>query len=124
MGQQYKSETLARYKVSGKPIEKGLTWRTVSARDGMECGSCGGLCRAPSRANPPDSATLGHIFPLSKGGPHAGLNCRIECKRCNDARFNYIDSDARWWRWVMRGTALDVGPSPVLPSPRALPKGR
>lgn len=63
--------------------------RDVYARDGWRCQLCGRkvLKRAKrhrhTRRLHPRTASLDHIIPLSKGGPHCEANVQCACLRCN-----------------------------------------
>lgn len=45
------------------------------------------------KGNGPDSATVDHIVPLSKGGHDVQSNWQVMCKKCNLAKGNKLESD-------------------------------
>lgn len=51
----------------------------IIRRDKSICWMCG-------RALKPGEVTLDHLWPLSKGGPHAAWNLKVACKPCNSRR--------------------------------------
>jgi 5-methylcytosine-specific restriction endonuclease McrA len=53
----------------------------VFARDKRRCQICGAKTRGKYPA--PTSATIDHIVPLAKGGPHLLHNVQTACLRCN-----------------------------------------
>lgn len=68
-----------------------FTTKEICERDGWTCG----ICRLPVepglRYPNPRSASLDHIVPLSKSGPHTRANCRCSHLECNVARNNRDD---------------------------------
>lgn len=67
--------------------ERGLSWRTVAVRDGMDCAYCGvtTIWKHEDRKLWP---TLDHVIPLSKGGPHVLANAVLACFSCNARKGN------------------------------------
>ena len=68
----------------GVRYEPGITAITVAKRDGWTCQLCG----EPVHRHAPKGvdlrgATVGHIKPLSLGGPHVWSNVQCECWECN-----------------------------------------
>lgn len=76
-------------------VEKGVTWHSVSERDGMSCAYCNVTCDsddghhmlARDGANRwvcgPTYPTIDHIVPVSLGGHHTMTNAVLSCNRCN-----------------------------------------
>ena len=63
-----------------------LTTQAVLARDGGECGYCGG------RAD-----TMDHIIPRSRGGAHSWTNVVAACAEpCNSQKADYLLSEIGW----------------------------
>ena len=78
----------------GRAMMYGVPYTHVSragvyARDGWRCQLCGHkvLKRAKRHRHTkrlhPRTASLDHIIPLSKGGPHCEANVQCACLRCN-----------------------------------------
>ena len=76
-------------------VEKGVTWRSVSERDGMFCSYCNVTC-APEDGRytlardgfnrwvcGPTYPTVDHVVPVSLGGNHTMTNAVLSCNRCN-----------------------------------------
>lgn len=63
---------------NGEPVRLA----EIAERDGHRCHLC--RKKVPSKAWPhPLSASLDHVIPLSKGGPHEPSNVRLAHLRCN-----------------------------------------
>jgi 5-methylcytosine-specific restriction endonuclease McrA len=60
--------------------------REIFDRDGWRCHLCGRRVNSRLRAPHPGSATLDHITPVSKGGPHTRANVAIAHLSCNSAK--------------------------------------
>lgn len=65
--------------------------REVFERDGWMCGICGDLVDPDLKWPDTASASLDHIVPLSKGGPHSRGNTRCSHLHCNTSRGNAYD---------------------------------
>ena len=62
----------------------------VFERDGWICQICG--CDTRDKRNPaPDSPTIDHIVPISRGGPHSYANTQCLCRRCNRLKGASVD---------------------------------
>lgn len=63
--------------------------KAVYARDGWRCQLCGHKVLKKAKRNRhtrrlhPRTASLDHIIPMSKGGPHCEANVQCACLRCN-----------------------------------------
>jgi DNA-directed RNA polymerase subunit RPC12/RpoP len=63
--------------------------KAVYARDGWRCQLCGHKVLKKAKRNKhtrrlhPRTASLDHIIPMSKGGPHCEANVQCACLRCN-----------------------------------------
>ena len=76
-----------RAKKYGVPYERGINWRTIAERDGLECMWCGVTCDPERHHNDDLYPSLEHIVPLYKGiKGHVGDNCGISCRGCNHGR--------------------------------------
>jgi 5-methylcytosine-specific restriction endonuclease McrA len=72
----------------------GAKRRRILDRDGHVCQSCftaGGeeFADAPGRRA---TLTIGHIYPVSRGGTDDDSNLRAECQRCNDEARDNTDN--------------------------------
>lgn len=66
-----------------RQIVEQFTNREIFERDGWECRVCGDSVDQSVRWPHPLSATLDHILPVSKGGPHARSNVQLAHAFCN-----------------------------------------
>lgn len=107
----YVRVTKARLYCSKSCRKKGATWRrpagyenhrarakaagvayapivktSIYARDGWICGICGQAVDSATPWPDPMSASLDHVVPLSKGGPHLPHNVRLAHLWCNSER--------------------------------------
>lgn len=60
----------------------------VFSRDLWRCQHCGCRCHRPTGAYSTREATLDHIVPMSKGGPHTYENTQLLCRQCNTKKSN------------------------------------
>lgn len=67
--------------------------REIYARDRWVCGICGRKVDWRLAYPHPQSASLDHIVPVSKGGDHTRANTRLAHFGCNSARGNRGDGD-------------------------------
>lgn len=58
----------------------------IFARDGWRCGLCGRKVSKKAKWPHPSFATLDHIIPLSRGGPHTRQNVQTAHLRCNTSK--------------------------------------
>ena len=78
---------IQRAKKYNVPYERGITWRSIAERDGLECMWCGVICNPELHHNDDLYPSLEHIVPLHKGVKgHVGDNCGISCRGCNHGR--------------------------------------
>jgi 5-methylcytosine-specific restriction endonuclease McrA len=78
---------IARARRLGLQTEMGVTGIRVFERDGWRCQIC--KKRTPARLRglrKPDSPTLDHITPISKGGGHTWSNVQCACWACNSSK--------------------------------------
>lgn len=52
---------------------------------------CCEYCRSQNRFSP-DSFSVDHIIPISKGGQSESENLAFSCQGCNNHKYNYIDA--------------------------------
>jgi 5-methylcytosine-specific restriction endonuclease McrA len=75
-------------------LEREIVHRNkVFERDKWRCNHCQCKCVRPTAktANNPNSATLDHIIPISRGGPHTYANSQLLCRRCNSLKGASMD---------------------------------
>lgn len=75
--------------------------RDVFARDGWRCQLCGRAVLRKARRNKttrrlhPRTASLDHIIPMVKGGPHIESNVQCACLRCNSRKHSRLIGQLR-----------------------------
>jgi 5-methylcytosine-specific restriction endonuclease McrA len=80
---RYSARRSERLKAQGN----GKTDRTAAfARDNWVCGICGGLVGAGAVAPAPDSPSIDHVVPLSKGDTHTMNNVQAARPLCNSRK--------------------------------------
>lgn len=79
-------------------VEPGVSWRTVSERDGLACSYCAVECDPADGwyiaardgvrrwVCGPTYPTVDHVVPVSRGGDHAMTNAVLACNRCNKSK--------------------------------------
>lgn len=67
----------------GAPNAEQIVYRDVFDRDGWSCGICSEPVDPATDWPDPLSASLDHILPLSKGGPHTMANVQLAHLDCN-----------------------------------------
>lgn len=87
--------TAWRARQAGAEIIEVFDRETVFARDGWTCYLCGQQCRQDVDGLHPDSATVDHIVPLSRGGNHTLTNAATCCHRCNSSKRDDLIGMAR-----------------------------
>lgn len=65
-------------------------------RDSGRCIACGRKVFR-KKSHHTRRATIGHIVPLSKGGPHTWNNVQLECWKCNTSRGTETHGQRRLW---------------------------
>lgn len=60
-----------------------FTPESIHDRDAWRCQLCRCKVKVTGNSRDPRQATIDHIIPLSKGGPHSPSNCQTACRRCN-----------------------------------------
>jgi len=65
----------------------------VFERDGWRCHICGKKCRTDVNGLHPQGATMDHLIPLSKGGPHTYANISTAHRICNIRKGNKSAND-------------------------------
>lgn len=84
MRRGFKARAMA-YGVSYTHVSRSAVFR----RDGWRCQLCGHKVLKSAKRNRrtrrlhPRTASLDHIIPMSKGGPHCEVNVQCACLRCN-----------------------------------------
>ncbi len=68
----------------------------IFERDGWVCQLCCEPVDRTLRSPHPLSATLDHIIPVTREGPHASANVRLAHHRCNSRKGNKLDSECDW----------------------------
>lgn len=74
----------------------GIDAATVAERFDHECQECGIMLQPHKGGFHPEGWTVGHLMPLSNGGPHTWGNVQAECLACNMWKGNkrpYVDWD-------------------------------
>ena len=80
----------------GCDYQPGIDAVSVAERHDYECQECGIMLQPHRGGFHPEGWTVGHIMPLSKGGPHTWDNVQAECLACNMWKGNrraYVDWD-------------------------------
>jgi 5-methylcytosine-specific restriction endonuclease McrA len=92
------------YSTIGKLIE----------RDGLNCCWCGKRCDENASDTNDSYPTIEHLIPRSKGGHTTMDNCKIACRKCNNARGNpEYHGELNWREYINRKNQDD---SPEIPT--------
>lgn len=84
----YRGSFRARAHLYGVPYTH-VSRKAIFKRDGWRCQLCGRKVKRVSRRSTstgrlhPRTASLDHIVPLRRGGPHEEANCQCACLSCN-----------------------------------------
>lgn len=81
----------ARCKRHGSYYNPSVTRRAVFERDSYKCSVCGVAVSENLPANHNRKATLDHVVPLEKKGPHDWHNVACCCSKCNRQKSNKWD---------------------------------
>jgi 5-methylcytosine-specific restriction endonuclease McrA len=65
------------------PSDKGITAEKLAKRDNYTCQECGCAVVPHPGGYLANGWTVGHIIPMSAGGPHTWDNTQCECHECN-----------------------------------------
>lgn len=77
--------TSRRQRIKSQENEK-IDRAEVFARDRWVCGICGGLIDSGALAPDPESPSVDHVVPLSKGGTHTMDNVQAAHLLCNSRK--------------------------------------
>lgn len=78
-------------KAQNTPLPAEVFTRSeIGDRDGWVCQLCGDPVDAELRWPDPESQSLDHVVPISKGGAHSRDNCQIAHLRCNVAKNDQV----------------------------------
>jgi hypothetical protein len=108
-----------RARAAGVPFEH-VDRLTVYIRDYWICGICGGCIDLAHDYPDPDTATLDHVVPISRGGPHTYTQCaHLACNVYKNDQLHppghfsadtHPAPDCRGSRLIYRGLRKDPGP--------------
>lgn len=82
----WSSTTISRARKLGAPIIEVFTNTEIFERDNWTCYLCEQPVNRDADCYQPDSATVDHVKPLSRGGEHSRANTRCACLRCNSSK--------------------------------------
>lgn len=68
-------------------------YEEIFERDGWVCQICGHQIDPATKHSDPRSASLDHIIPISKHGPHTRVNVRLACLGCNSSKGDRLDAE-------------------------------
>ena len=96
LDEQFRARQLARMarrKRQRRELERGGISRHQAAEIRAQASSCSYCGKALDHegTHGPDSATLDHVVPLSRGGPHERSNVRPACLSCNSRKQDRIN---------------------------------
>lgn len=63
----------------------------LAERDGLDCGICGTQVDMAARWPAPESASVDHIIPVSRGGTHEESNLQLSHWSCNHAKRDNVN---------------------------------
>jgi len=82
-------QNLTRVRIACNPSEY-FEDKDIFERDGWKCGLCNKKVNRKRKAPHPDSPSLDHIIPLSRGGKHTRRNVQCSHLGCNIKKSNKI----------------------------------
>lgn len=92
-GQQYgagqydwAARAATRARRSGATVREAFTADEIHHRDGWTCYLCKTELDRYADCFQPNSATIDHVIPLSRGGEHSRANVRSACLMCNSTK--------------------------------------
>lgn len=85
-GYDWSDMAVIRARRLGATVIEPFDREAVFERDGWTCYLCGLPVQRGVSAFDPDSATVDHVVPLSRGGEHSVRNARTAHLRCNSAK--------------------------------------
>ena len=72
-----------------------ITVEKLMERDKRVCGICGQKVDGRRKSPHPDSATIDHILPISRGGWHEWSNVQLAHRKCNEDKSNKMPQNMR-----------------------------
>jgi hypothetical protein len=79
-------DAIVRARNAGATVIHTITRTEILERDDYCCYLCGKQTRTDVDCFHPDSPTVDHVVPLSRGGQHTLDNVRTACLRCNSVK--------------------------------------
>lgn len=79
---------------------ESVSRESIFKRDDWKCQLCGGAVPSSASFPDPQSPTLDHIIPLSKGGTHEPSNVQLAHYGCNSAKGNRVFGDGEQLRLI------------------------
>jgi 5-methylcytosine-specific restriction endonuclease McrA len=113
------SNRLRAERIKALTVGPRFTNKQVYERDGWICAKCGVTCTPYRDGFKSTAATIDHIIPICKDGPHSFENCRTMCWQCNSAQGGEL-----WKECDFHQSRMDSYPSltvEVLPPPENPP---
>lgn len=80
------TDAAQRARAAGAVVVELFDREQVFERDGWTCQRCGQAVSLEVDALDPNSATVDHVIPLSRGGEHTVANAQCLCLRCNSIK--------------------------------------
>jgi hypothetical protein len=68
----------------------------IFKRDRWRCQICGRKVQTQKKNNHPRQATIDHIVPISRGGPHVSSNLQTACRQCNSRKGAKVGGSQLW----------------------------
>jgi 5-methylcytosine-specific restriction endonuclease McrA len=132
--ERYRQQQKARAeRIKQLTVGPPFTRKQVFDRDGWKCAKCGIICVKATKQYNPSAASIDHIIPICKDGPHSFENCRTMCWECNSRQGAelwreckyHAEREASYPRNVIEVLPPPLNPPPPLPPPlqdTSLPK--